>query len=98
MEYPRHVAFAEVDWGEELYAILRRQMIRQSFSFARLADRFQIVGLPETAKSLRAKLRETKVSATLYFQCLALMDVYDLDDIGYSFKEVIDRQREVAAD
>jgi hypothetical protein len=61
----------EVDWEEEIKAILKGELKRRSVTYAELAQRFGKLGTPMTEPTLRNKISRGSFSAVFLLQCLA---------------------------
>ncbi len=65
-------------WEERAKRLLRAEMARKGFSYQKLVNAFEPMGIKEDEHNLRNKIARGKFSAALLLQCLEAMDTWDV--------------------
>jgi hypothetical protein len=72
------VAEGLTNWEDRAKRLLRMQMAGKGFSYQRLVDELEKMGIKEDEHNLRNKVARGKFTAALLLQCLEAMQVWEV--------------------
>ena len=80
----------EVDWEEEIKAILKGELKRKRVTYAELVLRFEKIGISVTEPTLRNKISRGSFRAVFFLQCLTAIGSTSVN-VGFGFAALDER-------
>jgi hypothetical protein len=68
-----------MDWNEEAYKILKRELGRRKVTYARLQKQLAADGVEETERSIASKISRGAFSFAFFIQCMRAIGVQLVD-------------------
>jgi len=68
-----------MNWENEARRIVRAEIVRRGLTYARLALRFQAIGIPETERAIANKLSRGTFSFVFFLQCMKAIGVNEVN-------------------
>ncbi len=68
-----------MDWNEEAYKILKRELGRRKVTYARLQKQLAADGVEETERSIASKISRGAFSFAFFIQCMRAIGVQQVD-------------------
>jgi len=68
-----------MNWNEEAYRLIRREMVRRKMTYAKLAEKLVAMGVQETPKSIANKVSRGSFSFVFFIQCMRALEVEKVD-------------------
>lgn len=68
-----------MDWNDEAYKILKRELGRRKVTYARLQKQLAAIGVEETERSIASKISRGSFSFAFFIQCMRAIGAQQVD-------------------
>lgn len=68
-----------MDWNEEAYRILRKELVRRKVTYDRLQKQLAAIGVEETQRSIASKVSRGTFSFSFFIQCMRAIGAQQVD-------------------
>lgn len=68
-----------MDWNDEAYRLLKRELVRRRVTYARLQKQLAAMGVDETERSIASKISRGAFSFAFFVQCMRAIGVEQVD-------------------
>lgn len=68
-----------MDWNDEAYRLLKRELVRRRVTYARLQRQLAAMGVEETERSIASKISRGAFSFAFFVQCMRAIGAQQVD-------------------
>jgi hypothetical protein len=77
--YPMDLPGGVMDWNNEAYQLLKKELGRRKVTYARLQKQLAAIGVEETERSIASKISRGAFSFAFFVQCMRAIGVEQVD-------------------